>query len=105
LHNAKINNVRNITFYNNDAFKVLESLHETPNTIIVDPARDGLGRLVCEKLIHFNPEIIIYLSCNSGTQASDFNNLKNKYEIIYAKPYDMFPQTYHVENLIVLKRK
>jgi len=73
--------------------------------IIVDPAREGLKKKTCEMLLDIAPKRIIYLSCNPGTQAADFNRLKEKYEIIYARPFDMFPQTYHIENLIILDKK
>lgn len=105
LKNLRRNPIKNVQFIKADVQKYLKQTKARPEIVIVDPAREGLGRSTCESLVKFMPERIIYLSCNPGTQAADFNRLKEHYNIVYAKPYDMFPQTHHIENLIVLDRK
>ena len=52
-----------------------------------------------------SPKKIIYVSCNSATQARDLELLKDKYDIINSQAVDMFPQTHHVENVVLLKKK
>jgi 23S rRNA (uracil1939-C5)-methyltransferase len=58
-----------------------------------------------QTLIKLRPRKIVYVSCNSATQARDLALLKNYYEIVLTQAVDMFPQTYHVENIAVLERK
>ncbi|MCP4337234.1 MAG: class I SAM-dependent RNA methyltransferase [Mycoplasma sp.] len=104
--NQEKNDVKNITLLNQDVSKFLKKNKEIKSdTFIVDPAREGLGKETCELIKEYLPKKIIYLSCNPGTQAADFNRLKENYEITYAQPFDMFPQTHHIENLIILNKK
>ncbi len=105
LRNLRRNPIKNVQFIKADVKKYLKQTKAKPEIVIVDPAREGLGKSACESLIKFMPERIIYLSCNPGTQASDYNRLKEHYKIVNATPYDMFPQTHHVENLIILDKK
>ena len=99
-----VNNIKNISFYsgkvedNIDKFKNIDS-------IIVDPPRSGLDKFTIDNIIKINPSSIIYVSCDPVTLARDLNILKEKYNILEATPFDMFPNTYHVENLVILKRK
>ena len=72
--------------------------------IILDPPRSGLHPDAVSALIRYRPEKIIYVSCNPSTQARDLQLLTGHYEITAVQPVDMFPQTYHVENVAVLKR-
>ncbi len=71
--------------------------------IIVDPPRAGLHAKVVEKLLEASPPRIIYLSCNPVTQARDVALLSPKYEIRFAKGYNFFPRTPHIEHLVVLE--
>ncbi len=103
--NQENNEVENVTFIKADVIKFLAKTEVKPDVVMVDPAREGLGKEVCNSLNELLPKRIIYLSCNPGTQAADYFRLKENYNITYAKPYDMFPQTHHVENLIILDRK
>ncbi len=74
-------------------------------TVIVDPPRAGCFTTVIEKFLEVLPERIIYLSCNPITQARDLVGLQAKYRIQKIAPYNFFPRTPHLENLIVLERK
>jgi len=59
---------------------------------------------VVKQLTKIQPERIVYVSCNSATQARDLEMLKDTYSITYVQPVDMFPHTQHVENVVLLKR-
>lgn len=74
-------------------------------TIIIDPPRAGCLPEVIEHFLEIEPECIIYLSCNPATQARDIKKLLEKYQISFFQPYNFFPRTPHIENLIVLNRK
>ena len=73
-------------------------------SIFVDPARDGLDPKVIEAIKKINPQKIVYMSCNPTTLVRDIKLLlKQKYKLKYIKPYDMFPQTEHLETLVCLE--
>jgi len=74
-------------------------------TVIVDPPRSGLEGKILKNILEFSPKILVYLSCNPATQARDWSLLKNDYKIIYHKLFDFYPQTPHVESLLILQRK
>lgn len=74
-------------------------------TIIFDPPRAGLDKMVIEKILIEKPLKIIYMSCNLATQARDLGLLKNSYNIKFAKLYNFFPRTPHFEGLVVLEVK
>lgn len=73
-------------------------------TVILDPPRAGCHQALIDKLLDVLPERIIYLSCNPITQARDVAMLQEKYQIDLIKPYNFFPRTPHIENLIVLTK-
>ena len=72
--------------------------------IIFDPPRNGLNALILKEVLKCEIENIIYLSCNIATLARDLKLLMEKYEIVKIQPYDMFPQTCHVETLVIFKK-
>ena len=82
--------------------KALDFIKKGAN-LIVDPPRAGMNREVCEKILEIEPKRVIYLSCNPTTQARDVAILSEKYEIIYARGYNFFPRTPHIESLIILE--
>ena len=75
-------------------------------TVIVDPPRAGCDAKLLAKLIEITPETIIYLSCNPATQARDVKILldSGKYQITFVRPFNFFPRTPHLENLIILEK-
>lgn len=73
--------------------------------IIVDPPRAGLDDKVVGRILETQPKRVIYLSCNPATQARDVALLSAKYSITHAQPFNFFPRTPHIENLIVLRLK
>ncbi|OYT10409.1 MAG: 23S rRNA (uracil(1939)-C(5))-methyltransferase RlmD [Bacteroidetes bacterium 4572_112] len=107
--NSEINNIDNTEFFAGDMVKVLDDMfvdkHGKPDVIITDPPRAGMHAKVVDLLNRIEAERIVYVSCNSATQARDVELLSEKYEIKAIQPVDMFPQTHHVENIILLELK
>lgn len=103
--NAKLNNIKNIDFICGESGKTLNNIKFNPDVIIVDPPRSGLSKETIENVFKLNAKKLIYVSCDPMTLARDLNLLNEKYEIIELTPYDMFPNTKHVECLILLKMK
>ena len=109
IENAKINalnnKVKNIDLIVGDTKKILLNKFYKADVIIVDPPRSGLDKEVIDRIILFNPSDIIYVSCDPITLARDLKLLKNKYIIEEVTPFDMFPNTYHVETVVLLSHK
>ena len=107
--NAQLNNINNVEFYAGDMKDVFNNSfikkHGKPNVIITDPPRDGMHKNVVAKILEISPEKIVYVSCNSATQARDLALMKEKYTIVKTQAVDMFPQTHHVENVVLLALK
>lgn len=74
-------------------------------TVILDPPRAGCRAELLDRLLEVAPPTIIYLSCNPATQARDVKILLAKYQIAAITPYNFFPRTPHIENLIILERR
>ena len=107
--NAERNNIKNCTFYTGDMKEIFTDEFITkngiPNVIITDPPRDGMHKKVVEQILKIGAKRIVYVSCNSATQARDLALMDEKYKVINIQPVDMFPQTHHVENIVVLELK
>ena len=108
-NNLKIkNNLYNLTNKNGDCAVIIPELAKELKdnfAIVVDPPRKGLDDKVIQSFLEAKPEKIVYLSCNPATLARDLEKLKDKYDIEFIQPYDMFPQTANVETLVSLKIK
>lgn len=105
---AKLNGLENCSFYCGDMKEVfsdsfLES-HPKADVLITDPPRDGMHQKVVEQILKLSPNRIVYVSCNSATQARDIALMKDHYKVVKVLPVDMFPQTHHVENIALLER-
>jgi len=107
--NSEINNINNTEFYAGDMRKLLttEFIDEKgkPDTIIIDPPRAGMHPDVIKTLLKTEAKRIVYISCNPATQARDIQELDQQYKIIEIQPVDMFPHTYHTENVVLLEKK
>ncbi|MDO9138492.1 MAG: 23S rRNA (uracil-5-)-methyltransferase RumA, partial [Lutibacter sp.] len=107
--NAKMNNINNVEFFAGDMKDVFNDSfikkHGQPDVVITDPPRDGMHKNVVEKLLEISPKRIVYVSCNSATQARDLSLMKEHYNIVKTQAVDMFPQTHHVENVVLLELK
>jgi 23S rRNA (uracil1939-C5)-methyltransferase len=105
--NAKRNNITNCEFYVGDMKNVFNDAfiaqHGKPDVIITDPPRDGMHKDVVEQLLKIGADKIVYVSCNSATQARDLALMDEKYKVSRVRPVDMFPQTHHVENVVLLE--
>jgi 23S rRNA (uracil1939-C5)-methyltransferase len=107
--NSVINNITNTSFYSGDIKSILNSdfilKNGKPDIIITDPPRAGMHNDVVEILLKSDAGKIIYVSCNPATQARDLAMLDVMYEIEKIQPVDMFPQTHHVENVVLLGKR
>ena len=107
--NALHNNITNVDFFVGDMKNVFNddfiAAHGQPDVIITDPPRDGMHKQVVEQLLNVAPLKIVYVSCNSATQARDLALMKEQYAITQVQPVDMFPQTHHVENVVLLEKR
>ena len=104
--NIKLNNISNVSFIEGKVEDKIDELKKLDiDTVIMDPPRSGSDNKSLKTIIEINPRSIIYISCNPVTLARDINILKDKYEIKSIDLFDMFPQTSHVESLLVLERK
>ena len=65
----------------------------------------GMHKKVVEQILKISAKRIVYVSCNSATQARDLALMDEKYKVSHIQPVDMFPQTHHVENIVVLELK
>jgi 23S rRNA (uracil1939-C5)-methyltransferase len=102
-------NIQNCEFFVGDMKVVFNDAfitqHGKPHVIITDPPRDGMHAAVVEQILKIAPEKIVYVSCNSATQARDLALLDSIYKVSRVRPVDMFPQTHHVENVVLLEKK
>ena len=107
--NAAANKISNVSFYSGDMKDLFseEFLRENgnPDVLITDPPRDGMHKDVIQRILECTPPRIVYVSCNSATQARDLALLNDVYQVVRVQPVDMFPQTHHVENIVLLKRR
>jgi len=107
--NAERNNITNAEFYVGDMKKVFNqdfiNTHGTPDVIITDPPRDGMHGDVVQQILNIAPSRIVYVSCNSATQARDLALMDHAYKVTRIQPVDMFPQTHHVENVVLLEKR
>ena len=107
--NASRNGIENVKFFVGDmkAMFTADFLdeHGQPDVLITDPPRDGMHKDVVAQILRILPERIVYVSCNSATQARDLALMKESYQVEKVQPVDMFPQTHHVENIVLLRRR
>lgn len=111
--NAKENNIENASFIVGKAEEIFKDIDLPANqtSIILDPPRKGCDDVFLTQLAEFNPNRIIYISCNVHSQARDLEWFMNEtsngsqYEIVSVKGFDFFPQTHHVESVAILRKK
>ena len=106
--NATLNGIENATFFQGDAAGIFAGVSEfNPETtaVVIDPPRKGSNPEFLTQLLDFGPARIVYVSCNPATQARDLNALMDHYEITRVQPFDLFPQTRHLECVVTLVSK
>ncbi len=95
----------NIDLYDLPAEEVLPDLEIHPDIILLDPPRAGLSKIVLDRVVALEPDLIVYISCDPATLARDVLRFQNQgYTLRESTPFDMFPQTYHIESLNIFQR-
>lgn len=125
-NNARMNSIDNCDFLLGDASKIFDKVESNPRTtaVIIDPPRKGSNTEFLDQLIAYGPQMIVYIACGVPAQARDLNYIHSKgairangdgeketenapaafYKITSIQPFDLFPQTSHVENIVTLVR-
>ncbi len=106
--NAGLNNIGNAEFFSGDIKDLLTEefvqKQGKPDVLVTDPPRAGMHKDVVDVMLAVSPARIVYVSCNPSTQARDLQLLSEQYKVLEIQPFDMFPQTYHVENIVLLEK-
>lgn len=106
--NSNFNGITNTVFYAGDMKDILTENfileNGRPDVIITDPPRAGMSIEVVQAILKALPDRIVYVSCNPATQARDLSLLNEAYKVTKVQPVDMFPQTHHVENVVLMER-
>ena len=103
-HNAEDNGISHARFSLGNVGKQEEEISTKPEIIIIDPPRKGCSREALEYIRVKDPSVIVYVSCDPSTLARDLRLLSDRYRIMSVRAFDMFPQTTHVETVILLCR-
>ena len=105
--NAARNHITHARFLAADASAIFTSLGSSgsDSVVILDPPRAGCGQPFLEQLADWRPQGILYVSCNPATQMRDLTFLRERgFELVRVRPFDMFPQTKHLECVMTLKQ-
>ncbi len=102
--NADLNNIDNYTEIELPDHKLTADILANTDVLVLDPPRSGLHQKVITKILDSLPKQIVYLSCNPVTQARDYSLLREKYKIRRLVGFDFYPNTLHMESLLILER-
>jgi 23S rRNA (uracil1939-C5)-methyltransferase len=107
--NAEMNKIPNVKFASGKVEELIDQLSEDkkrlPNVVIMNPPRSGVKLEVLEKIVNLGPKKIIYVSCNPVTLGRDLRTLiAGGYQVKTVQPYDFFPQTLHIENVVLIEK-
>jgi len=103
--NAKLNGLDNCKFWAGDVLKVIDDLGEVPDLIMLDPPRDGVHPKALEKIIGFGVDKMVYIACKPTSVARDLEMLQGRgYKVERIACVDLFPNTYHVETVVLLSK-
>ena len=103
--NAALNHLDNCEFLAGDVLKVLDTIEERPDYIVLDPPRDGIHPKALEKIINYGVDHMIYISCKPTSLARDLEVLLARgYVVDKVQCVDMFPNTVHVETVVLLSK-
>jgi len=95
----------NVELYEGEAEEVIPYLEANPDVVLVDPPRAGLDKAVVDGILKLGPSLIAYVSCDPSTLARDAARLINGgYKLKEVTPFDLFPQTYHIESISLFER-
>lgn len=102
---ANLDEFENVELYEGFAEDVIPHLEAKPDIVLVDPPRAGLDKNVVDGLLKLNPKVIAYVSCDPSTLARDAARLiHGGYQLKEVTPFDLFPQTYHIESISLFER-
>ena len=103
--NTELNGIKNCEFIAGDVLNMVDQLEDKPDTIILDPPREGINPKAIEKIIKFDAETLVYVSCKASSLAKDLLLFEEGgYKVRKICSVDMFPRTYHVETVVLLSR-
>ena len=103
--NAALNGLDNCKFIAGDVLKVLDEIEEKPDYIILDPPRDGIHPKAIGKIIEYGVENMVYISCKPTSLARDLQIFMDRgYRVEKICCVDMFPNTYHVETVVLMSK-
>lgn len=105
--NAAANGITNATFQAGDAGSIFAGLTFPPDetAIVIDPPRKGCDESFLRQLFAFGPRAVVYVSCDPATQMRDLVHFTSAgYEVTAVQPFDLFPQTRHLECVVSLRR-
>ncbi len=95
----------NVELYEDFAEDVLPALDIQADIILVDPPRAGVEKEALDAIVKMNPKVIAYVSCDPSTLARDAARLiNNGYNLLDVTPFDLFPQTYHIESISIFEK-
>jgi len=104
--NLEINKIENVSFVQADLYKTFlpfTTVLPKPDVVILDPPRGGMHSKTVKDVLELSPEKVVYVSCNPSTQVRDIKLfVEGGYKLVKIKPVDMFPHTYHIENVALL---
>lgn len=104
--NARLNGLLNCEFIAGDVLKEVDKLKDKPDLVILDPPRDGINPKALKKILSYNPEKFVYVSCNPVSLVRDLKEFVNGgYIVEKVKCMDMFPMTPHVETVVLLSQR
>ena len=104
--NARQNGLGNCEFWAGDVLKVLDTLEEKPDLIVLDPPRDGVHPKALEKIIDFGVEKLAYIACKPTSLARDLETFQQcGYQVERIGCVDLFPATVHVETIVLLSQQ
>ncbi len=103
IRNAEINSIENCHFFTGDIKEVLPDIDRKCDIMIIDPPRVGMHKDVVKQVLNLGAEKIIYVSCNPATLARDLKMLRPGYTALEVQPVDMFPHSFHIESVALLK--
>lgn len=105
--NAVLNRVENANFFTGVAEEIFARVSAPPHqsALIIDPPRRGCDEMFLRQLVAWGPRRVIYVSCDPSTQARDIRILESEgYRTLAVQPFDLFPQTRHIENVATLEK-
>ena len=104
--NAALNGLTNCEFIAGDVLKKLDEVTERPDFIVLDPPREGVNPKALTKILAYGVAHMVYISCKPTSLANDLAAIQDAgYRVVSVQPVDMFPQTPHVETVVLMSRK